>query len=607
MVIRNGLFLILTISLFRLEKMLLLGVPLSPASWLLAIEPEIGTVLVFELLWLFFAIAVNPHSKTWWVKCFYASHLILYLVAIIEHQFFLKTGTQIDLSLLCYAILHANEIASIIHSGIDGSLIVRGVIATCCFGLGICHSPPICLSQKTILCFVTLALILSPLSLRLVLPHAPALPFSTTLYLDFFLPWKRDSVASITHPVSPKPMYHPPAITDSAPIQHPNILLLILESTGATMLPPYRTIPTVHTPFFSRLSQESVVIESAYTTVSHTSKALVGILCGMFPQLTQSIIEATSSPFPLACLPTLLNTIGYRTAFFQTATGTFENRPRLLENLGFQSWKVQEDYSGDFKKIGYFGMDEFAMINPALTWIRHNRHMPFFITLLTVTTHHPYQTPEMPAWPKAGEELQAYLKAVEHVDQFAEAVFLELENTGLLENTLFIIVGDHGEAFGEHMRWQHDVVPYEEVMHVPLYLYGRQFVGPPRHVTGLRSHIDILPTVLDILHVSWNGMLPGTNLLTTGGHPFVVSSCWYADFCLTLRMNRLKFIYHYGRQRPEIFDLVIDPDETNNQIGTIPQYIQAEAWTNLLTLKNSIDLFYRRQISESMTITGYID
>jgi lipoteichoic acid synthase len=71
------------------------------------------------------------------------------------------------------------------------------------------------------------------------------------------------------------------------------------------------------TPFLDEFFQESIVYDQVYTTVSHTSKALVGILCGMYPILRMEPYESGPNQLPLVCLPHILKPQGYRTAFMR--------------------------------------------------------------------------------------------------------------------------------------------------------------------------------------------------------------------------------------------------------------------------------------------------
>lgn len=592
--IRNGLLLLVTLFLFRAEKIFLFQVDLTSFFWATLFIPEVGTVLFFESLLLMGIFRFGSPDSRIPNFVFYFAHGLMYLIALIEHQFLIKTGTQVDATLITYSARHAQELSEVVGSGFDMGLFIRFFLAACCLTLGVSGNPHRIISTRSLPYFLLGTFIFFPASLLSAQPTGGSgPPFSSKIYFDFFVPYNKNMLAHIESSISPYDLYQPPQLVSTRVTKQPNIVFLILESTRAQAVPPYQApFQTHRTPFFSKISQEGLVFNSVYTTVPHTSKALVGIFCGMFPRLTQPIRESTNDPFHLRCLPDLLQEVGYRTTFMQTAKGEFENRPGLLTNLGFQSWSLQEDFAGNFKEVGYFGMDEFAMIDPALQWIKTNPDQPFLLTFLTVTTHHPYQTPTMDTWPKRDKEFQAYMEAIEHLDNFASVFYKKLEEEHLAENTLLIIVGDHGEAFGEHYRRQHDVVPYEEGIHVPLYMYHPQLLGKARNVKGLRHHIDIFPTILEVLGLQWKGQLPGKSLLTTEGHPFVMSSCWYTNFCLALRTEEWKYIYHYGRMMPEVFNLSTDPNETHNLVSTVSSTTQDKEWKNLLSLKLSVDNFY---------------
>jgi arylsulfatase A-like enzyme len=388
-------------------------------------------------------------------------------------------------------------------------------------------------------------------------------------------------------------LYEPPSLDSRGAARRPDVVMLVLESMRADVVGPHaRPGEPELTPFLDRFAREALVYETVYTTVPHTSKALIGILCGMYPLLVMPIVESVPGQLSVVCAPELLREIGYRTAFMQTALGEFENRPGLVENLGFEKWIVQEDLAGDYEQTGYFGMDEFAMLEPALAWLAEKKSQPSFLTLLTVSTHHPYQAPGMPE-PGGDEAFDGYRRAVQHLDRFAQALYEGMKSTGALENTVFIIVGDHGEAFGEHGRRQHDAVPYEEGIRVPLLIRGPEWLGRPRRISGLRSHIDLLPTLLELLDVRWSGLLPGLSLLSSDGHESVLVSCWYDDHCLALRKGDLKYVFHYGRGPSEVFDLSTDPSELRNLAGDMPGAMRDVVERRMLTYRFSIDAYHR--------------
>ena len=65
----------------------------------------------------------------------------------------------------------------------------------------------------------------------------------------------------------------------------------------------------------------------------------------------------------------------------------------------------------------------------------------------------------------------------------------------------------------------------------------------PGTVGGLRHHLDLVPTILGLLGLSWEGELPGRDLFSTAGHERVLSSCWYDSVCLSERSGDRKVVY----------------------------------------------------------------
>jgi len=234
--------------------------------------------------------------------------------------------------------------------------------------------------------------------------------------------------------------------------------------------------------------------------------------------------------------------------------------------MGFQTSLAREDFEGQgYKQAGYWGMDEMALVGGTLEWLDTLEDEPVFVTMLTSTTHDPYLGPGR----TAGESPEAdHLDALALVDEAFGQLVEGLKERGRLENSLLVVIGDHGEAFGEHRRSYHDLVPFEEVTRVPLILWGPNWVGAPRLDSSLRSIVDLLPTLLDVTGVDWEGELAGSSLLEPQGHEEVITACWMSNSCSTLRRGDTKWVYYFGRRPTKVFDLVADPYEENDIAGS---------------------------------------
>ncbi len=364
-----------------------------------------------------------------------------------------------------------------------------------------------------------------------------------------------------------------------------NVVLVLLESLGAKST-TLRRSELATTPNLARLAAAGWWAPQAYGVVPHTSKAIVTTLCGTWPNLLSDIREAKPAGLPQRCLPDLLKELGFRTAFFQTAHEEFEGRGPLVHRMGFDRFRSRDTLrGGGWEPVNYFGIEDRAMIAPGVSWSVGDASIgdtktPFFATYLTMTTHHDYVTPShwrsVPFGGVKPRQAQ-YFNAVRYVDDFVGRLVQAYTDAGLLDNTLFIFQGDHGEAFNEHGRSMHDLVIYEEGLHIPLVVYGPGVlpaagIEKTGIIEGLRQQIDLLPTVLDLLGAEASGgLLPGRSLFTAAEEGRTLFySCWRSHRCLAQRVGPQKIIDHYRDQPMQLFDLVADPRERTSHLGKLP-------------------------------------
>jgi len=600
---------------FRIEKGFQLTPSPSGGEWLGLIVPEAGFVVAFAAVWL----AVVALSRRWSTVArglFLTCLVAVYLVALLDHLWFLFTGTRLHLSLLVYSIRYFEMLLGLLATGANAVFWIRLLLVALCFLLALrlerlgAGSPGGETGRSTQL---RRAAVAATAAGAVLLPPWPVPYRIADLWasppLEFFssIRVERLTVEELApYTARPDELYRAPEVLGIEGGRRPDILLILLESTRRDVTPPFAPAELAGlTPALDAVTGRSVVFEDVYASVSHTSKALVGILCGTFPRRDMRIVEATPGALGIPCLPGLLADAGYRTGFLQTAPGAFERRPGLVANLGYEFAAFGEQLvaGGRFERVGYLGLDEFAMLGAALRFLAEPPDpRPTFLTVLTVVPHHPYQVPgQRDRW--LGETQAQYLAAIHHQDRFVGALLGSLQRTGALEDMLVVLLGDHGEAFGEHRRLQHDAVPYQEVIHVPLMMLGDpDWIGPPRRVGGLRHQVDLMPTLLRLAGVEWRGELPGRDLFQTRGHDRVFSFCWYRDYCMAMieatgegGRGRRKFVHHFGRRPPEAFELGDDPGEQRDVADQLPTGELREAERRMLGRARSIDRFWASQ------------
>jgi lipoteichoic acid synthase len=348
-----------------------------------------------------------------------------------------------------------------------------------------------------------------------------------------------------------------------------NVVLIHLESTRAGAITPYNS-DLKTTPFLNELAKGSLLAESYYTIIPHTSKASVSVNCGIDPHLVQPTTEAGTNGIPVPCLASLLKEQGYSTAFFQSSTKDFEDFSGLVKNFGYEDYYPLESMDTEgFEQSNYFGYEDDIMLKPSEQWLKEHKDKPFLAEYLMGTGHHDYRCLGLRYGDQNFSEddlINRYLNCIRNQDIFVRNIFDQYKKLGLYDKTIFVLYGDHGEGFGEHGRYQHDDTIWEEGLKVPLIIHAPGVVEGIERVKGLSNHTDILPTVLDLLgYEVKNGEYPGYSLL----HPWakdrtLMFSCFHEEQCLARIKGSEKYIYHYGNQPDEIFDLSQDPLEKQN-------------------------------------------
>jgi len=317
------------------------------------------------------------------------------------------------------------------------------------------------------------------------------------------------------------------------------------------------------TPYLKKLAAEGVTFTNNRSALTHTTKALFGLLTGRYPSPSQDLAEAVPVEKPYATIATILKKqLNYRTAFFQSAKGDFECRPGLVYNLGFDKFWSRE-YLGDPNAfVGYLACDEFAMIEPIKKWVKSGDR-PFFLTILCSVSHDPYEVPQWYAT-AAKEPLKRYRQTISYTDKFIEKLDAELGKLALSDNTVFCVVGDHGEGFGEHSLFGHERIGFEEVLRVPWVIRSRLLIEPLTIVLEPVSSIDLAPTLLkltgfDVSEIGFDGV---DALGTIPAGRRVYFSGWMREGPAGFVKGNHKYIYYPTSKNLAVYDLAKDPTES---------------------------------------------
>jgi hypothetical protein len=171
-----------------------------------------------------------------------------------------------------------------------------------------------------------------------------------------------------------------------------------------------------------------------------------------------------------------------------------------------------------------------------------------------------------------------------------------------LENTLFVVFGDHGEAFGEHPgNFAHTLFIHEENVRIPLVIAAPGAIEQTVRLSTIASVIDIAPTVLDLLGMPHNRSTkaPRCCLLIRDGavlYRLFIGWLGLADGCW-------KYLYEIDSRRSRLFDVCADPGETIDRAAEHNNRVAAYRERSLPGREHRRTLVARRATSERQALS----
>lgn len=391
----------------------------------------------------------------------------------------------------------------------------------------------------------------------------------------------------------------------------PNIVLIVLESTRYDHVSFSGDEAPASTPHIVALADDSFVAHRARAVVPHTTKSLFSMLCARFPTMQRGALEVVTNN-PYQCLPEVLQDAGYETVFAQSAFGGFEQRPRLIDKFGYEAYRSWEELRG--QRVGYLASSDVSLGKWFRRWLKNERtERPFFVTILTSATHHPYRLPTALRRRAHKRKLarrspaDRYARLVEDEDRVVDAVLDGLDAKGLRDNTLVVVVGDHGEGFGDHGVKQHDNNFYEEGLHVPFIINGPGIPKGDYHQNV--SLVDLTPTLMNLLGLriseSAKPNLRGYDILSAehpGDSQPRYFGCYSSWRCRGFVLGDQKVVYSPEEGTAWLFDLAADPEERD------PQVLSSELESHLEGLHDVVNAHRTRKWTPKLDMfDGYGD
>jgi hypothetical protein len=338
-----------------------------------------------------------------------------------------------------------------------------------------------------------------------------------------------------------------------------NVVVIALESTAAQHLKIYgaKSNPM---PNLTALADRAVLFENAYSVYPESIKGLFSVLCSRYPAFDTDTGDYARVRTP--AVAQMLRDAGYRTALFHSGRFMYLGMRSIIGHRGFETLEDAGHIGGNHNSS--FGVDEPSTVRRILQWIDGlQSNEPFFVMYLPIAGHHPYEVPVEGPFPGRDERTH-YLNALHYGDAALGELLRGIKERGRDTNTLFVIYGDHGEAFGEHPgNFGHTFFLYEENVHVPLLLSAPGLITAPVRVNNIASLLDIGPTIADLIGLPPPAGWQGVSLLDGASR----TALFFTDYSLPLigmRDGPNKIICEFSARHGQFFDLPASSCETRS-------------------------------------------
>lgn len=310
---------------------------------------------------------------------------------------------------------------------------------------------------------------------------------------------ERDAPAD---PPEPAPSTTPaPSVASAVPSAAPppkptrpekplNVLLITLDSLRADM--PWTGYERKIAPNLTKLAKEGVTYTHAYSASSYTAKSVGTLLTGRYPStLYRTGVFFTGYSKANVFFTELLQEKGIRTMGLHSHM--YFKVGKNLEQ-GFDAWEVVPGIRFDAETDNHVTSEK--MTTQGIEMLKKNTKGQFFAWFHYMDPHDQYvKHEESPDWGRKNRD--RYDSEVFYTDLWVGKLFDWGAQQPWWKDTAIIISSDHGEAFGEHDMWKHAFEVWEVITRVPVLVKAPG--AEPRTIDERRSHIDLAPTILDLM------------------------------------------------------------------------------------------------------------
>jgi len=278
-----------------------------------------------------------------------------------------------------------------------------------------------------------------------------------------------------------------------------NVLFIILEGFSKYIMDVGGRVKGV-TPCLDSLANEGIYFSNFYANSIRTDRGIVSILSGFPAQPCMSIIDLPSKTNELYSIAKTLGKKGYTTNFYYGGDVAFSNMRSYLMATGYQNVVAEEDFDPKLRTSKWGVHDKYAF-ERLLNDLNKPHKKPFFTTLLTLSSHEPFDVPYKSEFDNPA------LNSFAYADHYLGRFLKDIKATAVWDNTLIVITPDHLGAYPDvidnYQLWRYQV---------PLIMTGG-VVSEHKNITTIGSQMDIAATTLGLLGIDHSDFIYSKDML----------------------------------------------------------------------------------------------
>lgn len=299
-------------------------------------------------------------------------------------------------------------------------------------------------------------------------------------------------------------------IQDVAAEDHKNVVLITIESFSAEFMKAYGNEKKL-TPFLDSLADKSLQFTNLYAVGNRTVRGLEAVTLALPPTAGESVVKRVDNKNKFST-GSIFKQKGYNVKYLYGGDAFFDNMQDFFGGNGYDIIDKKTFKPNEITFENIWGVCDEDMFNKAIRVMNseYQENKPFFNHIMTVSNHRPFTYPENKI------DISGTAKSrdggVKYTDFALKKFFEKAKKQPWFANTVFVILADHCASSSGKTE-----LPLDKYR-IPAMIYAPNFVKPQKYNT-LMSQIDVMPTLLGLLHFDYQNKFYGQNVLQSDYKP----------------------------------------------------------------------------------------